>query len=392
VDVDRFDALTRILTGVPSRRALLGALLAGALGYGPVRPAGEILAKPGKGKGKGKAKGQAKGKAKGEGKLKGGGKKQGGNAVPSGAPAAPIVAAECILPAESCDGCCQNGQCLPGTTHDACGQLGASCQNCTAQATICTSERICGCDPAPCDGCCLGGVCRSGDQNDGCGSGGALCHACPDGYVCRHGVCCGEEGAATDIAPEMLPYVAACCEGWLHDASGTCTHDCRRAGCADGETCEACQQVSRGFLDTCSEGRCCLAAGACPCADDGPCEECCTGECAQGECAQHCSRQGCPSGSECCSSSGECFSRERTNCRDGDGRLFQCDAGLPCCQAPDGRAECGAAEAVGCAEPFMQALPVTCPEWVRQPSTSSTASLQSEPPTIWPWWRRFWFS
>lgn len=395
MDVDRFDALTRTLTGATSRRALLSALLAGALAHWPFPRAGDILAKKGQGKAKGKAdgkaNGKAKGKAKGEGKSNGGGTTQGGNQVSSGAPAA-TIAAECTLPPESCDGCCQNGQCLPGTAHDSCGQLGAPCQNCTAQATTCTPERMCGCDPASCDGCCLDGVCRSGDRKDACGSGGALCDACPNDYVCRHGVCCGEEGAAADLVPGILPYIATCCDGLLRDASGVCTQDCRLIGCADGETCQACHQTSRGFLDTCFEGRCCLAVGTCPCAGDGPCEECCTGECAQGVCAQHCSRFGCPSGSECCPSSGECFSREQVNCRHRDGHLFQCETGFVCCQAPDGRAECGAADGDGCASSFIQALPATCPDWIRQPATSSTASLQSEPTTNQPWWKRFGFS
>jgi hypothetical protein len=316
------------------------------------------LAKPGKGKAKGHNKGKGKGKAKGHGRS-------GNSAVPS----APLPT-ECSLPAASCDGCCQDGQCLPGTDHRSCGHAGRACQSCSAQAMLCTVNRECGCDPDSCAGCCVAGVCQSGDEHAACGRGGVVCHSCPAGYVCRQGVCCGEEGATTASAPPELPYVAACCEGLLPDPAGICHRGCAGLGCADGASCAACRQFSGGVLDTCLEGRCCLATGPCPCEADGSCAECCGGMCEQGQCRPDCSRTGCADESECCPSTGECFSRETTNCRRSDGSLFHCEAGFVCCQSADGAVECGRNGGDGCPAGFVQALPTTCPEWVVQPGAA----------------------
>jgi hypothetical protein len=375
VDADRFDGLARSLTRDVSRRGFLGILLASAVAIHP--PAGSNIAwaKPGKGKAKGHSKGKAKGHGNsgGQGTGTGGSPTHGGSTNSSAVSPAPAaatapLATECILPADTCDGCCQDGQCVPGTDHRSCGHSGRACQNCTAQAMVCTASRECGCNPESCAGCCAAGVCQRGDRNDACGRSGTMCHSCRAGYVCRQGVCCGEEGATTASPPPDLPYAAACCEGLLPDPAGICHRGCAGLGCADGESCAACHQSSGGVLDTCVEGRCCLTAGPCPCeAGDGPCAECCSGSCAQGQCRHDCSRLDCPDESECCPSSGECFSRDKTNCRRGDGSLIQCEAGFVCCQSPDGKVECGRNGRDGCPAGFVQALPATCREWVVQP-------------------------
>lgn len=373
MDADRFDALTRVID-VSSRRRLLAALVSAVLTRTPLGSDNAALAKKGNGKGKAKGKAKSQGKSNGNGKARGGGggraKGGGGRGSPS-APLAPSQQATCTLASDACDGCCQDGQCRPGTEHRSCGHSGMACQNCTALGKTCSASRECGCDAATCDGCCADGACHRGNQPVACGSGGNACHTCPDGYTCRQGTCCGEEGAVIDPAPVDLPYPAACCKGSMRAESGTCTRDCRLLGCAEGAPCQACHQATRGFADTCSRGRCCLAAGECPCENaDGACEGCCSGRCEHGQCRHDCSRAGCASGSECCPSSGECFSREQTNCRRGDGSLFQCEAGAVCCLADDGEATCGTSGAGGCAAGSAQALPATCSEWMVRPASS----------------------
>ncbi len=369
---DRFDGLARSLTVSASRRGFLGILLAGAVAIHSPAMSDVAWAKPGKGKAKGHSKRKAQGEAKGPGNSGGQGTATGGAPTrgSSGNSAAAPLAAECSLAAETCDGCCQDGQCLPGTDHRSCGHSGRACENCSAQAMLCTASQECGCDPESCAGCCVAGVCQSGDQNDACGRRGIVCHPCLTGYVCRQGVCCGEEGATTASAPPELPYAAACCEGLLPDPAGICHRGCAGLGCVDGASCAACHESSGGGLDRCVEGRCCLANGPCPCEVDGSCTECCSGTCERGQCRPDCSRMGCPIGRECCPSTGECFSQEQTNCRRGDGTIFQCAENLICCLAPDGSAKCGANGSDGCGAPFMQALPATCPEWVEQPGGS----------------------
>jgi hypothetical protein len=390
MDADRFDALTRVFD-VASRRRLLAALAAAALAHAPIGSRDEVLAKKGnngKAKGKGKAKGHGQphgnGKAKGQG---GGTAKGGGNRGSSSAPLATSQPGACTPPDGSCDGCCQEGQCVPGTEHRSCGHSGMACQDCTAHGQSCTASRECGCDAASCDGCCTNGICQLGDRADACGSQGSACHICPEGFRCRQGTCCSDEGAAIDPAPADLPYPAACCEGSMRAGSGFCTRDCRLLGCAEGEQCQVCHQASRGFADTCLQGRCCLAAGDCPCnTSDGPCEKCCSGTCERGRCQHDCARLGCPAGSDCCPSSGECFSREQTNCRRGDGGLFQCDAEAVCCMAANGETACGISGTGGCADGFAQALPATCSEWMVRPAASLEQQTDVQGSSGWSRW------
>lgn len=38
---------------------------------------------------------------------------------------------------QSCDGCCQNGNCVLGLSDQACGKDGVNCKNCSNQGQAC---------------------------------------------------------------------------------------------------------------------------------------------------------------------------------------------------------------------------------------------------------------
>ncbi len=93
----------------------------------------------------------------------------------------------------SCVGCCQNGQCQPGTAPQACGYGGITCQTCgdndKCQAGTCVPPK---CDATSCPaGCCDSkGLCKSGTADDACGSAGGTCKACDTASeACFAGAC-----------------------------------------------------------------------------------------------------------------------------------------------------------------------------------------------------------
>lgn len=92
-------------------------------------------------------------------------------------------------PCAGCQGCCQNNQCLPGTTISACGFGGLTCQTCnpTDQCLngTCVPQQP-GCSPSTCpQGCCNAqGSCVTAVDETNCGSGGSACQQCGSGEVC----------------------------------------------------------------------------------------------------------------------------------------------------------------------------------------------------------------
>lgn len=117
-----------------------------------------------------------------------------------------------------CDGCCQAGKCLDGTSEGACGTAGKSCQDCAAMLGVCTdgecscpcgdgkccADETCQSCPEDCGECCGNGLCDAGETKctcqadcgqpcagkdcgtDGCGGS---CGSCAPGFVCEAGKC-----------------------------------------------------------------------------------------------------------------------------------------------------------------------------------------------------------
>lgn len=82
-------------------------------------------------------------------------------------------------------------------------------QSCSADRNCCPQRtgRICfegTCQPAICadrcpDGCCAGDTCLPGTSTDACGTGGGTCQPCETGEVCWQGACvCGDVCAGGD--------------------------------------------------------------------------------------------------------------------------------------------------------------------------------------------------
>jgi hypothetical protein len=172
-----------------------------------------------------------------------------------------INGAECVggvceggCHAENCEGCCTgNGDCLDGTTTDACGKDGETCSYCAGGYDECIDgECTCvpQCDDAACgdDGCqgscgdCPPGEACTPDQQCEalCGNGaldpGEACESddqCEAPQVCKGNCQCGEPGggecACGDPGASLTPGTGGCdwpdateCSGWhsLAEANG----------------------------------------------------------------------------------------------------------------------------------------------------------------------------
>jgi hypothetical protein len=109
----------------------------------------------------------------GEACIAGGG--VGGSCQPPPTPCGPMT----------CPGCCSGMICQPGFANDACGLMGQVCQDCKpfGQGAIC-SNGVCVpppplCNSATCPGCCdVTGACQPGFVDGQCGQLGASCQNC----------------------------------------------------------------------------------------------------------------------------------------------------------------------------------------------------------------------
>jgi hypothetical protein len=100
-------------------------------------------------------------------------------------------------------GCCDAmGQCQTGSAVNACGQLGATCQNCSIGSTcnfgICVAPSPSGSGggggSTGCDGCLAGSTCIHPPNNSSsatCGASGRACVRCSSGTVCNNFTCVG---------------------------------------------------------------------------------------------------------------------------------------------------------------------------------------------------------
>ena len=195
----------------------------------------------------------------------------------------------------TCQGCCLNGVCQPGTTAATCGAGGGACVTCSGRQ-FCNGGRCDGpdagvrCGPGTCSGCCTQtGNCVAGSQLAQCGGGGALCQACFASQSCTNNRC-------TSVTCQGCVTAAGAC------VAGTSDQACGSAG----GTCVACR-----FNERCQSGRCVGRGdggmGGC---GPGNCPGCCAfGFCLSGNDGFACGRNGqvcaqCPGGSAC--NAGQC--------------------------------------------------------------------------------------
>jgi hypothetical protein len=190
---------------------------------------------------------------------------------------------------DNCNGCCDNGSCMPGNTDEACGVGGTACLACGAE-NYCGAS---GCEPIPtedcgstCDGCCSENLCLPGTTNGNCGIGGEECIPCPMGFACQAGAC--EEEAQQ----ECWEFCPGCCMNgscWSGDKNYACgLNGVECMTCGDGELCiDLVCEVQQ--IDECW----------------ATCDGCCIGEsCMLGDENDACGLGGeecfmCPAGSEC---------------------------------------------------------------------------------------------
>lgn len=183
------------------------------------------------------------------------------------------------------------GECVEGTTKEACGGGGGVCMTCPGDQ-LC-DEGTCvdppSCDETNCDGCCSGNECLQGDTDMACGTGGMACQTCENPAVC-------DAAAGSCFVPCNEDTCSGCC-----DADGECVEGDATATCGSGgldcmecdSTTQNCSQgecVDKGCSETCNgccDGDSCLSGdltGACgwfgvACVACGTGMTCSTGQC-----------------------------------------------------------------------------------------------------------------
>ena len=145
---------------------------------------------------------------------------------------------------QTCQGCCApSGECLAGRQNDHCGTNGEECKDCaalggTCQGGVCVGTESCG--PSNCSGCCtVEGDCLSGDTYEACGQNGASCQQCNEAH-CVEGLCCRDQdgdgyGAGCllgDDCDDTAPGITGACDangcpqGWAYVPAGMFLFGC----------------------------------------------------------------------------------------------------------------------------------------------------------------------
>lgn len=242
---------------------------------------------------------------------------------------------------QSCPGCCDRGECKPGTGGGACGRGGELCTDCALVGKQCTAGGQCstsGCEPkcagkcagaddgcngtcptGSCPGCCNGTSCELGTDDRACGATGGGCLDCgAAGGKCDKGSCTGLAKCDPSICGK------GCCEGT------TCKAGNEPGACGTGGgACENCATASKSCKDQKCEAGCTIAscANKCQGADDGcgkpcpsnTCTGCCDGTtCHAGAANDRCGTggggcQNCTTSSKSCSG-GSCQSTCPSTC------------------------------------------------------------------------------
>lgn len=135
---------------------------------------------------------------------------------------------------QSCPGCCDaKGVCQGGKTDAQCGANGGACSDCGASGLGCATQGFCykgpHCGPDNCGGCCTAaGECKSGNTSAACGQFGALCNDCGadacTGFACKTADTCPSTYAGcSPAAATTPPKLATACD--------TATLDALQAAC-----------------------------------------------------------------------------------------------------------------------------------------------------------------
>lgn len=139
----------------------------------------------------------------------------------------------CEFPAGNCQqscstGCCESGLCQLGTNHDACGNYGQTCTNCSLLGQscdpvtrVCTDQSNPACNSENCPGCCNGTLCEDGTTTTRCGTGGLSCQACSGEAICQAGQCVVPDKKVDIVLDRVViaaPWVVCVeteCDPWL---------------------------------------------------------------------------------------------------------------------------------------------------------------------------------
>ncbi len=228
-----------------------------------------------------------------------------------------------------CVGVCFEGGCAAGFTCTAEGLCVES--GCAERTEPCPDGTLCrgGVCRAPCEGvvCPRGEVCSGGACVDPCAG-----VACPTNQVCIADepgarTVCGPACTCTDLAVPLCPSGTACDARDGSDRRGHCVEPgCETAACAASEVC-----VAGGCVDACTGVVCPLGqqceAGACV-VDLCAAVRCPMGQrCEAGACIDACEGVVCPDGQRC--SGGACVSDPCQSITCGEGLLCVDGACVP---------------------------------------------------------------
>lgn len=114
--------------------------------------------------------------------------------------------------------CCQDGECVEGSSSQSCGAHGNACRQCASGSCIngsCAGES---CNSLSCpNGCCSAGGCQTPSSEQACGVNGQPCDVCGSDELCQNGVCTQAVARSYRVVlvGASLPPEADC--GWLDD-------------------------------------------------------------------------------------------------------------------------------------------------------------------------------
>jgi hypothetical protein len=90
------------------------------------------------------------------------------------------------------DGCCEGSTCKSGDDPAACGDNASPCKQCATtweKCTFGTCNDSLYCNSTTCQGCCKDSQCQPGTSDSACGTGGQVCFSCPPHKICSKTKC-----------------------------------------------------------------------------------------------------------------------------------------------------------------------------------------------------------
>ena len=177
------------------------------------------------------------------------------------------TARACVKAVATCNastcptGCCQSDgaggvQCAQGTSSAACGTSGQSCLDCENSGSACDIvQQHCSaskCDASNCTGCCVGDQCLPGNSSFACGANGGQCGSCDPGQVCQL------TSAGGGVCIGAFTCGPDNCDGCCNP-DGQCVGGIVDAACGfGGQRCTACpfEEACSQFGDPSGPGTC----------------------------------------------------------------------------------------------------------------------------------------